>query len=207
MGWIALCCAFISASILVFYLVKRPAFVRGTKLALLLGLGVFPILTAGSVNVQGFEALESRAFCGSCHVMKPYEDDSNDPSSKGLAAIHGRNPSFGEANCYTCHADYGMYGFVLTKLGGMRHVYYYLTEYHSMTLEESRAAIHIRQPLPNKNCMGCHTGTGPRWLRVPDHASALGLLKNDELSCASAGCHGYAHPMTKTAPLAGGENP
>ena len=204
MGWVAISTAVAASAILVGYLIKRPALVGSTKLLLLAGLGVLPILSAGSVNVQGFQAMQHRAFCGSCHVMKPYEDDSNDPKSVALAALHARNHDFGSDNCYTCHADYGMYGFALTKLGGMRHVYYYLTEYHSMTLEESKHAIHIQVPLPNANCMSCHTTTGPRWLAVSDHSSSLSLVRSGELSCASAGCHGYAHPMTKTdAPPAG----
>lgn len=202
-GWISVVCSIASAMILAFYLVKRPALVRGTKLALLFGVGVLPIFSAASVNVRGFQAMQSRHFCGSCHVMKPYEDDSNDRASTALASIHARNENFGSDNCYTCHEDYGMYGFALTKLGGMRHVYYYLTEYQFMTLEQSKAAIHIRAPLPNANCMGCHTTTGPRWLAVADHAGALDLVRSDAVSCASAGCHGYAHPFSKSAALGG----
>lgn len=197
MGWIAIASAVIAATILIAYLIKRPALVGSTKLLLLLGLGVLPILSAGSVNIQGFQAMESRRFCGSCHVMKPYERDSADPSSVALASLHGKNHSFGEDNCYTCHADYGMYGYVLTKMGGMRHVYYQLTEFGWMSLDEARTKIHIQKPFPNSNCMGCHTSQGPRWQAVPDHASSLEAVRADRISCASVGCHGYAHPWTK----------
>lgn len=197
MGWIAVGATVGAAAILIGYLIKRPALVGSTKLILLVGLGVLPILSAGSVNIQGFQAMESRRFCGSCHVMKPYERDSDDPKSVALASIHGKNANFGEDNCYTCHADYGMYGFVLTKLGGMRHVYYQLTEFGSMSLDESRTKIHIRAPFPNATCMSCHTTNGPRWQEVPDHDSALEGVRSDRISCASAGCHGYAHPWTK----------
>lgn len=168
-----------------------------TKLWLLLGLGVFPIAAAGSANVAGFEATQSRAFCGSCHVMVPHASESALPDGKGLASIHGRNAAFGKDNCYTCHKDYGMYGYVLTKIGGMRHVYLYLTEYRAMPLEQSRHAIRIREPLPTSTCMSCHTTTTPSWKAVPVHASALPNVRSGELSCASPGCHGYAHPGTK----------
>jgi cytochrome c-type protein NapC len=129
--------------------------------------------------------------------MIPHASDSNDRQSTSLAAIHGRNRYFGEENCYTCHKDYGMYGYVLTKMGGMRHVYYYLTRYHDMPLEESKREIRIVKPFPNDTCMGCHTTEAPRWLALGDHKSSLPAVRSGTVSCASAGCHGYAHPITK----------
>ena len=183
--------------ILATYLIRRPPLHAHTKLWLLLGLGVLPIASATSANIKGFEAMESRTFCGSCHVMIPHAQDSEDPESRGLAAIHARNEHFGKNNCYTCHKDYGMYGFVLTKLGGLRHVYYYATEYHDMPLEKSKHAIRIVAPFPNSTCIECHSTTAPRWSSVPDHASSLALVRDGTLSCASAGCHNYAHPITK----------
>ena len=196
-GWVSVGCAAASAVILLAYVIRRPATGGTTKLWLLLGLGVFPILTAGSSNVAGFRATQTRTFCGSCHVMEPHASDSADPKSNSLAAIHGRNEHFGHDNCYTCHKDYGMYGFVMTKAGGMRHVYMYLTEYHDMPLEKSRHDIRIRAPLPNDNCTTCHTTTAPRWLAIPDHGSSVLAVREGKTSCASAGSHGFAHPTTK----------
>jgi len=178
-----------------------------TKLWLLLGLGVFPIAAAGSANVAGFEATQSRKFCGSCHVMIPHAEEASSPDSTALSALHGRNAAFGKENCYTCHKDYGMYGYVLTKMGGMRHVYLYLTEYRAMPLEESRHAIRILKPMPNGTCTTCHTMTTPGWNKVPAHAAALPNVRSGELACASGGCHGFAHPGTKLGkelPLDGG---
>lgn len=162
-----------------------------------MGLGFLPITSAGTANVSGFKATQSRTFCGSCHVMEPHAHDSEDPSSTSLAAIHARNGAFGHDNCYYCHKDYGMYGYVMTKAGGMGHVYWYLTKYHSMPLEESNHDIRIKRPLPNENCMSCHTTTAPRWLAIGDHASSLEGVRAGRVSCASPGCHGYAHPVTK----------
>ncbi|MDB4935090.1 MAG: hypothetical protein JWP87_2062 [Labilithrix sp.] len=197
MEWASVTSAAIAAAILVVHLLRRRSVTGTSKVWLLMGLGVFPILTAGTANIAGFEATQSRKFCGSCHVMIPHAEDSGDPKSLSLAATHARNEYFGEKNCYTCHKDYGMYGYVLTKLGGMRHVYLYVTEYRTMPLEESKHAIRILKPLPNANCMHCHTTNAPDWLRVPDHASSLASVRDGKLSCASAGCHGFAHPMTK----------
>jgi nitrate/TMAO reductase-like tetraheme cytochrome c subunit len=195
----ALICAGIAATILVAYLVLQPHLVGATKLWLLLGLGVFPLGVAAAGNVQGFEATKERKFCGSCHVMIPHASDSEDPKSVSLASRHARNKLFGDANCYACHADYGMYGTILTKLGGMRHVWLYVTEFHSMPLEEAKKVIHLRKPFPNENCMQCHSTQLLVWQRVPDHRSSLEDVRTGRMSCASAGCHGYAHPSTKPA--------
>jgi cytochrome c-type protein NapC len=130
--------------------------------------------------------------------MTPYRDDSDDPHSTTLASRHARNQLFGDDNCYGCHANYGMYGTVLTKLGGLRHVYLYVLEYRSMSLADARAAIHIRTPFENATCMHCHSTEAPLWNAVKEHASLLDRLRDGSVSCASAGCHGPAHPFSKT---------
>ena len=91
----ALVCAGLACTILTWFLLRRPPLNLHTKLWLLLGLGVFPIGGAGAANVQGYEATTKRSFCGSCHVMTPYSDDSGNRASLGLAARHGRNEYFG----------------------------------------------------------------------------------------------------------------
>lgn len=197
--FIALVCAALSAGILLFYLVRRPPLTLATKIALFLGLGVFPIGVAAAGNVEGFQATEKREFCGSCHVMVPHATDSNDRMSLSLSSRHARNKLFGGDNCYMCHADYGMYGTVLTKMGGMRHVWLYYTQYRSTTLQEAKNTIHLRQPFPNDNCMQCHSTEDLIWLRLPDHRAALDDVRADRVSCASKGCHGLAHPNFRPA--------
>jgi cytochrome c-type protein NapC len=187
-----------AAAILVWFLIARPPLVRATKLALLLGLGILPIFAAATANIEGYVATQERRFCGSCHVMVPHATDSENPSSLGLASRHARNPFFGDKNCYTCHADYGMFGTVLTKIGGMRHVWLYYTEYRNMPLGEAREKIHLVRPYPNANCMQCHSTESQGWLQSADHRASLGEVRADRVSCASPGCHGYAHPITKT---------
>src|SRR5580658_640520 len=124
---IALVCAGVSALILLGYLFRRPSLGHATKVWLLLGLGVFPLGAAGAGNIEGFEATKNREFCGSCHVMRPHADDARDLNSLSLSSRHARNKLFGEESCYGCHADYGMFGTVMTKIGGMRHVWLYYT--------------------------------------------------------------------------------
>lgn len=198
LGIVALVSASGAALILVRHLVKRPPLDLQTKLTLLFGLGVLPAITAAATTAGGLETTTHREFCGSCHVMGPYYDNASDPHAQSLSARHSRNPYFGGQSCYVCHADYGMFGYALTKVGGMRHVYeYYLGGYRSMSLEEAKHAIHLRKPYDNHNCRQCHTTTLHDWRRVPEHKSLEGELGKNQVSCASAGCHGYAHPFTK----------
>ena len=196
----AITCAVLATLAMLWFLVRRPALTRVTKLVLLFGIGLLPLATATTGNVVDFEATKSRRFCGSCHVMTPYRDDSEDPRSTTLAARHGRNALFGDENCYACHADYGMYGTVVTKLGGLRHVYEYTLHYRNMSLAEARATIHIRNPFPNATCMHCHSTDVPGWSAVKEHASLRDRVRGGDVSCASEGCHGPAHPFSKGPP-------
>lgn len=197
---VALVCAALAATILVLYLVFRPRLSGVTKLWLLLGLGVFPIMTAGAGNIQGFEATKTREFCSSCHLMTLHTSDSDDLASKTLSARHARNELFGSENCYVCHADYGMYGTVVTKMGGMMHVYnYYLGGYGAMSIEDAKKTIRLNQAYPNTNCMQCHSTMGALWMGQPDHKASLEDVRAGRVSCASAGCHGVAHPYWPSA--------
>jgi nitrate/TMAO reductase-like tetraheme cytochrome c subunit len=182
------------------YLIRKPVLDFGMKLWLLLGLGVLPAISAGTSTVAGMERTTERKFCGSCHVMRAHSDDADDPTSQSLAARHSRDPFFGKRSCYVCHADYGMFGYVLTKAGGLRHVYlYYLGGYKQMTVEEAKREIHLVKPYDNANCRQCHTGSLHDWTKVSEHRSLEKELASNQVSCASAGCHGYAHPFSKGA--------
>jgi cytochrome c-type protein NapC len=195
---IVLIASLAAAAILVGFLVKKPVIDLRVKLWLALGLGVLPALAAATSTVSGMERTTDREFCGSCHVMGAHFEDSKNPASQSLAARHSRNPFFGDRSCYVCHADYGMYGYAMTKMGGLRHVYlYYFGGFGEMSLEEAKKAIHLVKPYDNLNCRQCHTTTIHDWRRVPDHESLKLELESNKVSCASAGCHGYAHPFTK----------
>lgn len=196
-GVIALGAAALAAVILFWYLVARPPLTRATKIALLFGIGVFPILTAGSGNYAGFEATKAREFCGSCHVMTPYLQDVTNPASHSLSAVHTRNEAFGHESCYTCHAEYGMFGTIATKAAGMGHVYHYLLTYRNMSLAQARTDIHIKRPFPSATCRRCHSTTAPSWRALPDHRGLAAGLAKGEVDCMGGGCHGPAHPWSK----------
>jgi len=190
--------ALIAASLVVYYLVRRPRLTTRVKLLLLAALGLFPIATAGTGNLAGFEATTTRSFCNGCHVMEPWVRDASDPASTSLAALHGRNALFGDHNCYTCHADYGMFGTVHTKIGGLRHVAaYYAGGYRDMPVDDAVRTIRIYRPFPNATCTHCHSMQVPGWRSVPDHK--VMLEEGRDVSCASSGCHGPAHPHSAAA--------
>jgi cytochrome c-type protein NapC len=194
---IAVGSAAISAVIIGWYLVKRPPLGRFTKVLLLFGLGVMPIGVALTGNVAGFEYTLKREFCSSCHVMLPYAEDAADPKSNSLAAIHSRNASFGGESCYTCHADYKIFGAMTTKLNGLKHLYYYITEYaDSGPYGEKGPRIHLYKPFKNGSCTRCHSTTAPNWLSREEHSGMVEDLRTDAASCID--CHGGAqvHPRS-----------
>lgn len=207
LGWGAVSCAGAAAAILLWFLIRRPRIGRATKTLLLLGIGVLPIGAAFSGNLAGYQRTMERDFCGSCHTMRPYTDDSGDPTSTSLASMHARNASFGGHNCYVCHQDYGMFGTVTTKVAGMRHVWEYYTEYRSISVEDALPVLQLYKPYPNASCMQCHSTALAGWNEVDEHAAAAELIRSGELSCAGEGCHGPAHPFSKEARKAARRQP
>lgn len=193
MVWLGLFCAAVSAALLVWFLVRRPALVWSTRVLLLLALGAFPLGTATTANVVGLQHSTSRQFCSSCHVMVPFTDDAADPESKSLASRHSRNDLFGDTSCYACHANYGMFGFAKTKLTGLRHVYEYVAGFRSMSVDEALERIDLYEPFENATCMHCHSTEATYWSTVADHKGLLDEVRRGAVSCASAGCHGPAH--------------
>jgi hypothetical protein len=90
-----------------------------------------------------------------------------------------------------------MFGTVTTKIGGMRHVYEYVFNYRNTSNEDFQAEINIRRPFRNEACMRCHSTQNPLFNKIGDHVSARDDIRSNAVSCASAGCHGPAHPFSK----------
>ncbi len=197
-GAAAILTALAAASLLIHHLVVRPRLAGTTRLKLLLGLAVLPFLAAVTTTASGMQRTTEREFCGSCHVMETHLSDLVDPTSLSLAARHSRNPMMGPHACYTCHADYGMLGYPMTKLKGMSHVYYYyLGGYRNWDLPKFHAEVRIAKPFPNANCKQCHSGTLGSFSNVQEHLGMQEELESNRVSCASAGCHGVAHRFSK----------
>lgn len=197
-GALAIVLAVVAGILLIHHLIARPVLTPMVRLRLLLGLAVFPFGAAVATTASGMHRTTEPSFCGSCHVMTPHQADLESATSTSLAARHSRSPIIGPTACYTCHADYGMLGYPLTKLTGMMHVYhYYVTGYRNWSLEKFHAEIRVAKPYPNQNCRQCHSGTLASFTNVKDHLAVIEELEKNTVSCASAGCHGPAHPFTK----------
>jgi nitrate/TMAO reductase-like tetraheme cytochrome c subunit len=183
---IALASAAIAALLLTAFLVWRPGLTVPIKLLLLLALGVLPIVAAGAGNLSGFEAMKQQKFCGSCHNMAPYVSDAQNLHSASTAALHSRNAHFGGQSCFTCHRDYSMYGGVITKLDGMKHVWAYY-------VQPSTRPLALYRPYQNEHCMRCHSTTAASYRKVPVHAEMLPNIRENGVSCIGAACHGPIH--------------
>lgn len=197
-GAAALAAAALASLLLLHHLIFRPKVTPRVRMRLLFGLGVLPAAAAALSTAEGMHRTTERTFCGSCHVMTEHLKDVENPESTSLAARHGRNHMNGPTNCYVCHADYGMLGYPLTKLNGMKHVYhYYIGHYGKMPIEQALKEIRVAKPFPNSNCMQCHSGKLDSFKHVREHTALEEDLLSNKVACASAGCHGYSHPFNK----------
>lgn len=195
LGIAALACIAAAALILVGYLIKRPPFTPWVKLVLLFGLGVFPVGAALTGNIANYQVTQQREFCGSCHVMDPHANDAKDPQSQSLAAMHSRLPHFGEQSCYVCHADYGMFGTVTTKIGGMHHVWDFYTQDWNAP---GHRLPQLYKPYDSQACLQCHVPMRPP---APlEHRVHQSVIEAGTVACASAGCHGPPHPTEPYGP-------
>ncbi len=205
----ALVGAALSVLIIMWYLFTRPPLGRLAKVLLFLGLGVFPAGVALMGNIAGFEYTKTRQFCGSCHVMGPYVRDAADGKSSSLASAHSRNKWFGHDSCYTCHADYGMFGAVTTKMTGMSHLFHYVTDYantgpdgeggkplklykrqdmEAKRITEAQFTKHI-----NGVCNQCHSMEDPIWVAAGGHEGVIADIRADKAACID--CHSDIHPL------------
>jgi cytochrome c-type protein NapC len=189
LGLLALGLSAIAAALIVGYLWHSPALTGPVKLRMFFALGVFPTSAALFGNASNLETTKTVQFCGSCHVMDSYVADVRDPSSKSLASMHGRLETFREDACYACHADYGMYGGVTTKINGMHHVVAFYGEDWS---EPGHRAPALYEPYDTQRCTSCHD---PLRVGAPlEHRVHEDKLRAREISCAANGCHGPPHP-------------
>ncbi len=158
----------------------------GTRWALMLAFVVLsPLVYFLNVGlaIQGSEPVE---FCNSCHVMKPYVDDLENPDSERLAAQHYQYRWISDHQCYTCHSDYGLFGGAGAKLAGLRHyVKYYITGFER--------PIKIRGTYDNKRCLHCH-GPVASYRETAEHQKNADAIATSKMSCLGANCHVRPHP-------------
>jgi cytochrome c-type protein NapC len=163
---------------------------RAGRIALLVAAVLLP-LGASFGGLQAGVAESSRTrFCLKCHEMQPlgrslFVDDRHD-----LAAVHFQNRFVDrDTACYSCHADYALFGDVKAKLNGLRHV-----QVHYLGKIPDRFALY--QPYSNRNCLHCHEDAR-RFVDAPAHKAIMQPLASGATSCLA--CHRVAHDPAKAA--------
>jgi nitrate/TMAO reductase-like tetraheme cytochrome c subunit len=190
--------ALIVIAIVVSLFVYRGRQTEGSALWVhLLSLGVLPLFLLAVGNFATLEYATEVQFCGSCHLtMKPYIDDLHNPKSASLASLHWQNRMTPGAQCYACHANYGIHGTMTAKLTGLRHVYKYNTgTYH--------LPIAMPEPFENTLCLKCHNGA-KRFMAQDVHlenGKVSDELRSNKTECIS--CHGPAHEIPKVKKAGG----
>jgi cytochrome c nitrite reductase small subunit len=188
-----LCLALLAIAIIGYYAVIRGVRTTdpGTRWALMIAFVMLSPLVYFlnfGLAIQGSKPVE---FCNSCHVMKPYVDDLENPESERLAAQHFQYRWISDHQCYTCHSDYGLFGGAEAKLAGLRHyVKYYLTGYER--------PIKIRGTYDNKRCLHCH-GPVASYREIAEHQKNEAAIATSEMSCLGSSCHVKTHPDAEGA--------
>src|SRR5262245_8544959 len=125
--------------------------VRRRFLAFLVVTSLFNLLIASQMVAHGLHAMESRQFCGSCHVMTP----------EARAFELGPHATL---RCVDCHVGNGALGLVKSKLQGTKQLISVLTDSAPKPIE---GAIASGLMVPSaETCEECHWKQQPAAARL-----------------------------------------
>jgi cytochrome c-type protein NapC len=114
-----------------------------------------------------------------------YIDDANH-----IPAQHFQNHRVpADMACYSCHADYTLYGPLNDKMRGLERIY---LQY--VTQPPDPAAIRIPGGFKNAQCLHCHAGARS-FEENPVHSPMMSTLISNQVSCLGSGCHDAAHDI------------
>jgi cytochrome c-type protein NapC len=180
---------------LIAVLVVRPGITatRGGKILAFVVLFLLPLLSVAMGVSDEMDHSKTTTFCLSCHTMDSYGKSLYIDDPNHLPAAHFQNhrvPS--EEACYTCHADYAMFGTFKVKLHGLRHVYVYY-----FGTRPKPEDIKLYEPFNNRECLHCHLGARSFEEGVVHNAdpATMPAIKANTLSCVSSGCHDVVHDI------------
>ena len=182
---LALVMALSAIALIAWTLIAYRGRLAGFRARMLLFIGVccvpFPAMLMSTA--VGLEQSKAIAFCNSCHLMGPFVADMKDPDSRSLSALHFRNRYIQSEHCYSCHTDYGLFGTLQAKLGGMSHVW----------SEFAGAGSGLVRPKTNYRftiCLNCH-GESSKFMQQKDHAGVVNKVLSGTLTCTK--CHHRSH--------------
>jgi len=156
------------------------------RVTLLVGLVALPLLISTANVSFGLRQSSRTQFCLSCHEMQKYGMSLFADNRMALSALHYQNRSIDrDSTCYSCHADYAMFGDVKAKLNGLRHVWVHY-------FRDVPDKITLYQPYASANCLHCHDDAR-KFVEAPAHAPVLDALYSGKMSCLV--CHNIAHDL------------
>jgi len=170
----------------------RPSLTKATawKIVAFIGLSVLPgLCLIGGMNTH-VQRSETTKFCTSCHIMVPYGQSLYIDDANHIPAQHFQNQRVPvDMACYSCHADYTIYGPLNDKIRGLTRIY---MQYVSTPLDP--AGIRIPGGFQNAQCLHCHAAARS-FMENPVHAAMMDSLNSNHVSCLGSGCHDTAHDI------------
>lgn len=176
--------------LLIVFVISRPSLTvsPGGKAMAFVVLFLLPVVVASMGAAEHMQRSEETQFCLSCHVMAPFGRSLHYEDLSYIPAAHYENSRVPrDQACYTCHTDYVMYGTILTKIRGLRHVW---VEYFGTVPKPDQ--IHLYTPYNNRECLHCHAGARS-FVEQPVHIAIMSNIVSNQISCVSSGCHGNVH--------------
>jgi len=185
-------------AVLIAIIVGRPSITVSAagKMLAFVAFCVLPVVCGSMAASTHIERSKQTKFCLSCHIMEPYGKSLyvDDPSYIPAAHFQNHRVPPDEA-CYTCHTDYGLYGGVRAKLGGLRHIY--IQYFGTPPRPED---IQLYKPYNNRECLHCHAGARS-FEGNAVHTAMRDQLISNEMSCISSGCHDTVHNVKEQSKL------
>ena len=186
-----LICQIVLSIVLACVFLVRPSLTHASwKILAFIGLCVLPALCiVGGMNTH-IQRSEQTQFCISCHVMVPYGRSLYVDEPSHLPAQHFQNHRVPpDMACYSCHADYSIYGPLKDKMQGLKRIY---MQYVSTPPDP--AAIRIPGGFQNDQCLHCHAGARD-FEDDAIHSAMMDSIKSGQTSCLTSGCHDTAHDI------------
>jgi nitrate/TMAO reductase-like tetraheme cytochrome c subunit len=150
----------------------------------LLVVSLVNVVIASQMTLRAVHVMESKQFCGSCHVMTP----------EARAFPHGPHAGI---RCVDCHVGDGARGFVKSKLQGTHQLLMVLRDDVPKPI---KTAIESGRMVPSaETCEGCHWKSRPasaklkmirRYAEDEANTAATTLLTMNVGGAALGGIHG-----------------
>lgn len=172
--------------------IVHPSITTGAtgKILAFVALCVLPALCIGGGMSTQMQRSEQTKFCISCHSMENYGKSLYVDDPGYIPAQHFQNHRVpADRACYSCHADYTIYGPLKDKFQGIKRLYMQYVSTPPKTIE-------VPGGYSNLQCLHCHAGAR-NFEENPVHSAMMDSLKTNQMSCLSSGCHDTVHNVTQ----------